>query len=80
MEPESLTVQILREIRDEVRGTNARLDQTNARLDQTNARLDRVEVGLGTLREEMLARFEVVETTLRDLAQQLVVLARAVKG
>lgn len=36
----SLTVQILTEIRDEIRKTNARLDQTNARLDQTNARLD----------------------------------------
>jgi len=29
---ESEAVQILREIRDEVRQTNARLDQTNARL------------------------------------------------
>jgi len=35
-----LTAQILIEIRDEIRATNARLDQTNARLDQTNERLD----------------------------------------
>jgi chromosome segregation ATPase len=35
-----LSTQVLIEIRDEVRKTNARLDQTNARLDQTNARLD----------------------------------------
>ena len=38
-----LTVSILREIRDEVRKTNQRLDQTNERLDQTNERLERLE-------------------------------------
>lgn len=35
-----LTTQILIEIRDEIRKTNARLDHTNARLDGTNERLD----------------------------------------
>jgi chromosome segregation ATPase len=42
--PIDLTVQILRQIRDEIVSTRdslgARIDQTNARLDQTNARLD----------------------------------------
>ena len=38
---------ILREIRDEIRQTNAQLDQTNARLDQTNARLDQTREELG---------------------------------
>jgi hypothetical protein len=49
-----LTTQILIEIRDEIRATNARLDHTNgrldslaagmnARLDETNTRLDRLE-------------------------------------
>ncbi len=37
-----LTTEILIEIRDEIRGTNARLEGTNDRLDRTNARLDRV--------------------------------------
>ncbi len=37
-----LTTEILIEIRDEIRGTNERLDGTNARLDRTNDRLDRV--------------------------------------
>lgn len=37
------TTQILIEIRDEIRATNARIDQTNSRLDQTNGRLDRLE-------------------------------------
>jgi hypothetical protein len=41
MDPEA--VQLLREIRDEARQTNARLDRTNACLDQTNARLEVVE-------------------------------------
>jgi len=39
----NLTVSILREILDEVRKTNQRLDQTNERLDQTNERLERLE-------------------------------------
>ena len=40
MENNDLTTEILRDIRDAVRSTNARLDETNARLDETNARLD----------------------------------------
>lgn len=36
----SLTLAVLREIRDEVRNTNGRIDQTNGRLDQTVHRLD----------------------------------------
>lgn len=42
-----VTVEVLKEIRDEVRKTNARLDQTSerlgARLDETNERLGRLE-------------------------------------
>jgi hypothetical protein len=38
----SLTTQILIDIRDEIRGTNTRLEGTNERLDRTNERLDRV--------------------------------------
>lgn len=40
MEATDVTVQILREIRDEILGTNARIEQTNARIEQTNVRLD----------------------------------------
>ena len=57
MDPEA--VQILREIRDEVRQTNARLDQTNARLDVAVAGIDLTNTRLG-----------VVETTLVELAEQ----------
>jgi septal ring factor EnvC (AmiA/AmiB activator) len=43
MEPENLTIRILMEIRDELRGTNKRIDQTNERLDRSNERLGAVE-------------------------------------
>lgn len=36
----NLTLEILREIRDEARATNERLDQTNERLEQSTMRLD----------------------------------------
>lgn len=41
MEPADVTVQILREIRDEIRKTNERLERTNERLDQTREELGR---------------------------------------
>ena len=64
-EAENLTVQILREIRDELKGTNARIDQTNARLDQTNERLDQTNERLGA-----------VETTVNEMSEQLVFLVK----
>lgn len=65
MEPTDVTVSILRDIREEIRGL---------REEQRGFREE-----LGQFREVTLARFEVIETTLRDLAEQLVLLARAVK-
>jgi hypothetical protein len=54
VEPTDLTIEILKSIRDEVRGTNERVDglhgeikalrdDTNARFTETTARLDRLE-------------------------------------
>lgn len=64
MEPTDLTVVILREIRDEIRATNGRVDQTNSRLDQTNSRLDE-------LRDELSRRIVASEvrtsTAIADL-------------
>ncbi len=40
-------VKILREIRDEIRGTNSRIDGTNSRIDGTNSRIDSLEKSLG---------------------------------
>jgi chromosome segregation ATPase len=60
---ENLTIEILKQIRDEIRATrtdlSARIDQTNARLDQTNVRLDQSNERLGA-----------VESALLDLAEQ----------
>jgi uncharacterized coiled-coil DUF342 family protein len=72
VEPADLTVRILQEIREEIRGL--RDDQRNFREEIVGLRADQQ-----SFREETATRFEVLETTLRDLAQQLVVLARGVK-
>lgn len=40
---QNLVITVLREIRDEARKTNTRLDETVDRLDQTVERLDRLE-------------------------------------
>lgn len=46
METDDLTIHVLREIRDEIRGTNQRVDrletQLSERIDQTNLRIDRL--------------------------------------
>jgi len=42
MGEDSITVEILKAIRDELRGMREAQEQTNARLDRTNERLDRV--------------------------------------
>jgi chromosome segregation ATPase len=53
---ENLTIEILKQIRDEIRSTRedlgGRIDQTNSRLDQTNSRLDKVEGTLLDLAEQ----------------------------
>jgi chromosome segregation ATPase len=41
VEPTDITVHILREIRDEIRETNGRLDQTNTRLEEVRDELGR---------------------------------------
>ena len=46
MEPKSVTVRILEQIRDSIDQTNSRVDQTNARLEQTNGRLDETREAL----------------------------------
>jgi hypothetical protein len=66
MEPTDLTIRILQEIRDEQRATRTEL---KAEIREVNDRL-------GTMNQGFNARFEVVETTLRDMAEQLVMLAR----
>ena len=43
MDTSDLTIEILKSIRDEVRGTNTRVDDLGVRLDETNARLGSLE-------------------------------------
>lgn len=52
MTEDSLTVAILKDIRDGVRDISVRLDQTNVRLDQTNERLGHVENALLELAQQ----------------------------
>jgi len=70
VEPNEITHQILREIRDAARDTNTRVDETNRRLDETNLRLDETNLRLdGTnlrldrTREELGKR--IVESEIR---------------
>lgn len=72
MEPIDLTVEILKSIRDEVRGTNTRLDQTNTRFDQMNVLLDQTNDRLEGLEHRQ------TETELR-LATEIVAVAHAVR-
>ena len=59
MADSDITVEIRREIRDEILNTNTRLDATNERLDATNERLDANN-----------HRLDAIESTLLDLAEQ----------
>ena len=54
-----ITIEILKDIRDEIRGVRGEQIQTNQHLDKTNERLD-----------HMTDRLDIVETTLLDLAEQ----------
>jgi hypothetical protein len=56
MADSDVTVEILEDIRDEIRGSNQRLDATNQRLDAVEKTIDQ--------------RLGAVETTLLDLAEQ----------
>jgi chromosome segregation ATPase len=68
-----LSVRVLEQIREEIR--SLRGDQAQLTGEVRGLREDHRE-----LTGQMMARFEVVEGTLRDLAEQLVMLARGVKS
>ncbi len=71
-----MTVKILEQIRDEIRGTNQRVDQLrtelSARIDDTNTRLDHLDDKV-----DLLARRQT-ETEVR-LATEIVALAGVVR-
>lgn len=74
-EPVNLTLRALREIRDEVRRTNERLDATNERLDATNERLEAMHAGLSQRIVESEVRTATALTelaaTVRDMTSVL---------
>jgi hypothetical protein len=78
MEPTDLTIEILKDIRAEVRQTNGRLDLTIGRLDQTIGRLDQTNERLDTVvdRVERLERRQT-ESEVR-LTTEIVAVAAAV--
>ena len=58
MEPTDLTIEILKDIRDEVRQTNVRLDETN----------ERVETGLADVSRRIVESEIRTSTAIADLA------------
>ena len=75
MVDEPITIQILREIRDEVRGTNKRLESLetttssrlegiDARLEGIDARFEGVDRRFDALDRTMIAGFKVVKESL----------------
>jgi predicted nucleic acid-binding Zn-ribbon protein len=73
----SLTVEILKQIRDEVRKTNERLDATNERLDATNARLEAMNDDLGRRIVESELRTATAITDLAGTVRELIGYLRA---
>lgn len=67
MEPLDITIEILKDIRTEIREArldlSQRIDATNGRLDVTNGRLDQTNERLDTMREELSRR--IVESEIR---------------
>ena len=60
MEPENLTLEVLKEIREEGKKTNVRLDQLR---DETSARINETNVRLDQMRDELSRR--IVESEMR---------------
>ncbi len=71
MENNDLTTEILKDIRDAVRGTNDRIDQTNARLDQTNARLDQTNARIEEQTNRVNGRLSESEIRTATAVNQL---------
>lgn len=73
MDETNVTVAILRDIRDEIRGTNTRVDslreEMDQRLSQTNERLDFIADGQIRLRTEV-TELRVVTEQLRGVAER----------
>ena len=76
MEPTDITIKILQEIRDENRGMRADI---NGLRDDLGGRVDGLRADVNARFDGMDQRFLAVETTLKELAEQMVMLARGIK-
>lgn len=63
MEPENLTLEVLKQIRDDGKRNGERIDETNARLNETNASINVTNARLESLRDDLGRR--IVESELR---------------
>lgn len=63
MEPEDLTLEVLKQIRDDGKRNGERIDETNARLNETNACINVTNARLESLRDDLGRR--IVESELR---------------
>src|SRR5688572_24952525 len=68
MKPKDLTIHVLKEIRDAVVQTNARIDETNARLDETNARIEGTNARVEQLGQRMVEGELRTATAITELA------------
>ena len=72
MEPENLTLEVLKEIRDEGKRNGVRIDETNARLNETNARLESLRDDLGRRIVESEMRTATAMTELSGSVRDLI--------
>jgi chromosome segregation ATPase len=72
MESSDITIEILKDIRGEIRelrgDTNARLDETNRRLDESNRRMDDTNDRLDTIAQRVVESEMRTATAIADLA------------
>ncbi|GGK25141.1 hypothetical protein GCM10010965_17350 [Caldalkalibacillus thermarum] len=62
---EKIILQAIRELSEQIKNTNARLDRIEERLDRIEERLDRVEERLDRI-EERLTQIEVTQEKMKD--------------
>jgi division protein CdvB (Snf7/Vps24/ESCRT-III family) len=65
-------ITVLKEIRDEARQTNVRLDQVNARLDSMDGRLESIDGRLDFMDRRMSKGFERLSRQFGEVEAQLV--------
>jgi hypothetical protein len=76
MEPTDLTVKILQELRD---GQKEQIKELHAMRSELGGEVHSLRDEMREDRTRADQRFEVIETSLRDLAEQMVMLSRGIK-